>query len=62
MAASLTVAEQLVPRWLGEFHAIRPTVRPGPARGQQRSRRRGGAQGRADIGFVETTRVLHDVA
>jgi DNA-binding transcriptional LysR family regulator len=62
VAASLTVAEQLVPRWLGEFHAIRPEVRPVLRVVNSESVAEAVLHGTADIGFVETTRIPHDVA
>ena len=62
VAASLTVAEQLVPRWLGEFHAIRPEVRPVLRVVNSDAVAEAVRQGTANIGFVETTRVPHDVA
>jgi DNA-binding transcriptional LysR family regulator len=62
VAASLTVAEQLVPGWLGEFHAIRPEVRPVLRVVNSDAVAEAVLHGKADIGFVETTRIPHDVA
>jgi DNA-binding transcriptional LysR family regulator len=62
VAASLTVAEHLVPRWLAEFHAIRPSVRPVLRVVNSEAVVDAVRDGSADLGFVETTRVPRDVS
>lgn len=62
VAASLTIAEQLVPRWLGEFHAVRPGVRPVLRVVNSEAVAEAVLRGDADLGFVETITLPHEVA
>ncbi|MEW1955431.1 LysR family transcriptional regulator [Terrabacter sp. NPDC080008] len=55
IAASLTLAEHLVPRWLGELHATRPATRPVLQVVNSESVADAVRSGAAEIGFVEST-------
>ncbi|HEY1134811.1 MAG TPA: LysR substrate-binding domain-containing protein, partial [Nocardioides sp.] len=62
VAASLTVAEFVLPRWLGELHAAHPEVRP---RLQVVNSDRVAdlvRAGEADVGFIETAARPTDLA
>ncbi len=54
VAASLTVAEQLLPRWLGELHTRRPEVRPVLQVVNSESVAAAVRDGSADLGFIES--------
>ena len=54
IAASLTLAEHLVPRWLGELHALRPATRPVLQVVNSESVADAVRSGAAEIGFVES--------
>lgn len=55
VAASLTLAEHLVPRWLGELHATRPACRPVLQVVNSESVAEAVRSGAAELGFVEST-------
>lgn len=55
IAASLTLAEHLVPRWLGELHVARPATRPVLQVVNSESVADAVRSGAAEIGFVEST-------
>lgn len=54
VAASLTVAEHLVPRWLGELHERRPDIRPVLHVVNSEAVAESIRTGKADIGFIES--------
>lgn len=54
VASSLTVAEHVLPRWLGELHARRPDVQPVLHVVNSESVATAVRAGRADVGFIET--------
>lgn len=54
VAASLTVAESLVPRWLGELHTRRPEVQPVLRVVNSETVADTVRSGHADIGFIES--------
>lgn len=62
VAASLTVAEHLLPRWLGELHARWPDVRPRLQVVNSERVVEAVRSGAADIGFIETARMPVDLA
>lgn len=62
VAASLTVAEYLLPRWLGELHARWPDVRPRLQVVNSERVVEAVRSGVADIGFIETARMPVDLA
>ncbi|GAB3195874.1 LysR family transcriptional regulator [Nocardioides hungaricus] len=55
VAASLTVAEQVLPRWLGELHERRPEVRPVLQVVNSETVAAAVRAGVADLGFIEST-------
>ncbi len=54
VAASLTVAEYLLPRWLGELHDRRPEVQPVLKVVNSETVADAVRSGRADVGFIES--------
>ena len=54
VAASLTIAEHLLPRWLGELHVRRPEVHPVLKVVNSETVAAAVRSGAADIGFIET--------
>lgn len=62
VAASLTVAEFIVPRWLGELHALRPDLRPNLSVVNSERVADLVRRGSADVGFIETAAVPADLA
>lgn len=54
VAASLTVAEHVLPRWLGELHARRPSVAPTLTVVNSKQVVENVLSGSADIGFIES--------
>ncbi len=57
VAASLTVAEYLLPRWLGELHQRRPEVQPVLRVVNSDTVADAVRSGEADIGFIESARL-----
>ncbi|QYJ03221.1 LysR family transcriptional regulator [Nocardioides panacisoli] len=57
VAASLTVAEHLVPRWLGELHARHPDVRPVLQVINSEAVADAVRDRTADVGFIESARL-----
>lgn len=57
VAASLTVAEHLVPRWLGELHARHPDVRPVLQVINSEAVAEAVRHHTADLGFIESARL-----
>ena len=55
IAASLTIAEYLVPRWLGELHLRTPDVQPVLQVMNSEAVANAIRAGEADLGFIETT-------
>ncbi|GAA4753319.1 LysR family transcriptional regulator [Nocardioides endophyticus] len=62
VAASLTVAEYLLPRWLGELHHRQPDVRPRLHVVNSELAAEEVRSGVADIGFIETAVMPRDLA
>lgn len=54
VAASLTVAEHVLPRWLGELHARRPDVQPVLQVVNSENVASAVRSARADLGFIES--------
>lgn len=57
VAASLTVAEYLLPRWLGELHSRRPDVQPVLKVVNSDTVADAVRSGEADVGFIETAQL-----
>ena len=62
VAASLTVAEHLLPRWLGELHARRPEIQPVLQVVNSDTVAVAVRSGAADIGFIESAHLPVDLA
>ena len=55
VAASLTIAEQVLPRWLGELHVNRPDLRPTLRVVNSQAVAEEVRAGNVDIGFIESS-------
>lgn len=55
VAASLTIAEQILPRWLGELHGIRPDLQPTLRVVNSQAVAEEVRAGNVDIGFIESS-------
>jgi DNA-binding transcriptional LysR family regulator len=62
IASSLTVAEYLLPRWLGELHTRSPKVRPLLQVINSEMVAAAVREGRAELGFIETAVLPVDLA
>ena len=62
VAASLTIAEFILPRWLGELHAKHPDISPLLRVVNSVAVARLVRNGQADLGFIESTDVPNDLA